>query len=349
MKITKKPLNWSSSEIVNKYGGYDHYVAVDWSTTTMAIAKINKQGGNKVHVSEHPSDIKILHQLLKQLSGKIIVVLEESSPSHWLYINLYDYAAKVVICDPYKNRLLTDGPKTDPIDAKKLCLLLYSGMIKEVYHGHKHEFEMRRYVSAYIDLVKRGVQLKNQRSGFLSQEGLSKRHTSTKKVTAESTKFIVEQLEKNIQTYEEQKKQYEELFTGMGKKHKLLKNLMTIPGIGPISAMKIAGTVVDIKRFPTIGKYLAYCGLVSHIMISGGRVYGRRRSRYSRVLREAYKTAAITVINGKNPLRSVYEYHLKKGRSEHTARHAVARYIARISFGIMKSGKPYKQKPEKTV
>lgn len=33
----------------------------------------------------------------------------------------------------YRNRLLNEGPKADPIDAAKLCLLLKAGLLKEVY------------------------------------------------------------------------------------------------------------------------------------------------------------------------------------------------------------------------
>jgi hypothetical protein len=325
----------SSTKIVNKYSGYDHYIAIDWSQKTMALGRISKKRPENVKVKEYPSNYKELQRMLSTIQGRTIVVLEESSPAHWLYLQLYDYAEKIVICDPYRNRLLSDGPKTDPIDAGKLCLLLYSGMIKEVYHSHEKVFELRKYVSSYIDLVKMGVRLKNQRSGFLSQEGKSK--TMSDKVELDSTSFVIDLQQEQINLYEVQKDKHEELFKKLCKENKILKRLFSIPGIGEISAVKILSMIVDVRRFPNVSKYLTYCGLVSHIMESGGKVYGRRRPRYSRVLKDVYKTAAVTVINGKSPLRKTYDHYIEKGMSEHNARHALARYIARISYGIVKT------------
>ena len=42
---------------------------------------------------------------------------------------------RFVICDPRRNKLLSEGPKTDKIDAAKLVQLLKAGLVKEVYHS----------------------------------------------------------------------------------------------------------------------------------------------------------------------------------------------------------------------
>jgi len=56
---------------------------------------------------------------------------------------LTDYVDYVLICDPYRNRLLSDGSKDDLHDAKNLCLLLKNGLLKEVFHTHNSLFELR--------------------------------------------------------------------------------------------------------------------------------------------------------------------------------------------------------------
>ena len=93
--------------------------------------------------------------------------------------------------------------------------------------------------------------------------------------------------------------------------------------------------------------YLSYCGLVKHEKFSGGRSYGRRSPRYSRVLKSVYKTAAVAVLRGDNPVREYYDHLLGQGVAEHNARHAVARYIARVSYGMLKNCtryEPYRSK-----
>ena len=115
-------------------GEYHHFIAIDWSMKVMAIARF-KPGWREPKVFERASDVSELKMMLMQLKGRKIVTFEETTSAHWLYVELYDFVDRIIICDPYRNRLLLDGPKTDKIDTGKLCYLLYAGLLKEVYLG----------------------------------------------------------------------------------------------------------------------------------------------------------------------------------------------------------------------
>ncbi|MCX6168111.1 MAG: transposase [Ignavibacteriales bacterium] len=320
---------------------YDHYIALDWSERNMAIARIGKTDIEPKTI-DVPSDLKELKIYLTNLKGNKILTIEETTTSQWLYVELYDYVEKIFICDPYRNRLLSDGPKTDRIDAGKLCKLLKNGMMKEVYHSTNELYELRKLVSYYDDEVKAGVRLLNQKSALYRAENKSWK----KKEELEGSrvnKFIVEQLDEKIESYQEKKKRYEEEFSKISKKNKVIRSLQSIPGLGPISSVTILSIVIDGKRFRSSNHYLVYCGLVKHDKLSGGRSYGKRIPRYSRRLKGVYKSAAVRVTSTENPLREYYEYLLKEKKfAEHNAKHAVARYIAKISLGIIKSGEKYK-------
>lgn len=99
----------------------------------MAIARMTTKS-NKITAIDVPSDIEDLQAYLKNLKGTTIVALEETTTSQWLYAELKDYVDKIFICDPNRNKLLNEGPKTDKIDARKLVQLLKAGLMKEVYH-----------------------------------------------------------------------------------------------------------------------------------------------------------------------------------------------------------------------
>ena len=86
---------------------------------------------------------------------------------------------------------------------------------------------------------------------------------------------------------------------------------------------------------------MSYCGLVKHEKISGRRSYGRRNPKYNHSLKAVYKSAALAAISGRNPIREYYDSLLEQGVAEYNARHAVARYIARITYGILKTNTPY--------
>lgn len=312
---------------------YDHYIAVDWSSKIMAISRLTCRGEQPT-VMERPADIQELKMYLHALRGTKIIAFEETTTAHWLYLEVRDAVDRIIICDPYRNKLLSDGPKTDKVDAAKLCLLLRAGLLKEVFHCDDDLYQLRRLVSAYEDVVKAGVRALNQRAALLRAMGSSTANDPT-------TRFVLESLERSIALYQEMKAAYEQKFETLCRRTKHLRILLIVTGIGTIGAVKILATVIDPRRFPDAGHYLSYSGLVMLEKTSGQRSYGRRPSRYSRRLKAVYKIAAMAAIGSANPIRQYYEYLLSKGVAEHNARHAVARYIAKVTYGILKSGQPY--------
>ncbi len=320
---------------------FDHYLALDWSMVNMAVARITKKMKQPI-VIDVPANLKNLKDYIDNLNGKKILTIEETTTSQWLFVELVDYVDQIVICDPYRNRLLSDGPKTDKIDASKLCLLLKNGLLKEVYHTTDSMYDLRLLVSAYDDQVRAGVRLLNQKSALYRSE--HKSHKKDKQVEEnEIKKFVLTNIEEGIESYREKKDLYEKEFDRISRQNKTLRNLKTIPCIGPISSVTILSIVIDAKRFKSPNHYLSYCGLVNHEKLSGGRSYGKRKPRYSRKLKGIYKSAAIRAVNHENPLRDYYDYLItEKKITERNAVNAVARYIAKVSLGIMKSGKKYK-------
>ena len=314
---------------------YDNYVAVDWSINNMAIAVL-KRGSGKLRVADVPSNIVELKRYLKELLGKTVVTFEESTGAHWLYLELKDVVERVIVCDPFKNKLLSDGPKTDKIDATKLVELLKGGLLTEVFHADDEElYKLKRLVAAYDDVIKHGVRSQNQRHSLIRGLGSDAGRLD------DAATFISGFLDRNISLYEETKYAYEAEFERWRKKNRSIKALASLDGIGPIRAAKIVAAVIEPKRFSTTGRYLAYCGLVRVEKTSGRKKYGTRKPHYNRILKGIYNGAAMSAINGDGPIREYYDYLLKKDIAEHNARVAVARYIARLTLGIMKSNEKY--------
>jgi len=111
---------------------YDHHIALDWSLKIMAIAHMSRHETTP-RVFERPASLKELKTYLGSLKGRVILTFEESGFAHWLYLELLDEVDWIIICDPFKNKLLQHGPKTDKIDARKLCQLLRAGLLTEVF------------------------------------------------------------------------------------------------------------------------------------------------------------------------------------------------------------------------
>jgi transposase len=318
---------------------YDYYISLDWSQAKMAIA-ISKKSSREPRVVEFDSDVRRFKYLLKSLKGTKILTLEESTASQWLWVELHDHVDEIIVCDPYHNFLLSSGPKNDRIDACKLLELLRGGLLKPVFHSADVFMGYRKLISTYDDVVKTGVRWKNRRSAILRAQGKGKQsHT----LDSEFDRFNLAMADYYVTQYEDAKKIYHERFKQFIGKSKTLRALRSIPGIGPIGAVKIAAVVVDPERFQDKGHFWSYCGLVKHHKMSGGRSYGKRSPRYSRTLKNVFKTAAFAVIDSgsRNSLLDYYDSLVSRGMASWDARNKVARKIAELALSIMASGKLY--------
>lgn len=315
---------------------FDYCIAVDWSMTTMAIARLAGVS-ERLFVNEYPTSLDDFKIYLQSLKGTKVLTFEESNNSQWLYAELRELVDKLIVCDPHRNRLLSDGPKNDKIDAVKLVRLLKANMLKEVFHSTDHVIYMRKLVSHYQDVVRMGVMVKNQRSALFRSYGLNhKKDIFTGDHALEG--FVVGRLDTQIELYEKSKKEYEMKFKEVARQLPATKLLKSIPGVGDIHAVELLAVIVDSKRFPSLGHLYSYAGLIRHEKMSGGRYYGSRKPRYSRELKRVIKMIAISALQGQdNKLVKYYKHLLEKGLAEHNARHAVSRKIAAYVFGILKS------------
>ncbi len=57
---------------------FNHYVAVDWAISNMAIARMTSKS-NKIQVVDVPADVKELQLYLKNLKGKTCLTFEETT------------------------------------------------------------------------------------------------------------------------------------------------------------------------------------------------------------------------------------------------------------------------------
>ena len=328
---------------------FDHYIAVDWSQKTMAIARMTRHSNRVIERCELPTDLLELKGYLRRLKGKKILTFEETTTSQWLYTELREYVDKIVVCDPWRNHLLKDGPKTDKLDAEKLVKLLRAGLLKPVFHSGDEFLSLRKLVSGYRDVIQAGVRWQNQRIALLYGAGKSKKDPQ---VDQPVEKFVLSGIDRALALYEQEKHRYEKDFHRRVKTQQPLRNLISLPGIGEIGAVKILARVVEPSRFRSNGAFWSYCGLVKLEKMSGGRSYGKKGSQYCRTLKEVFKTGAMSATqeNRDNPLRDYYLSLIhEKNYPDWKARHAVARRLATLALGVLRSGKKYQPHNRKEV
>ena len=123
--------------------------------------------------------------------------------------------------------------------------------------------------------------------------------------------------------------------------HERVMRLQTIPGVGEILALTWALEVAEVKRLPSIGQAVSYCGLTSAQHNSAGKdqrgpISKQRNKHLQTILIEAGKLAPRY-----NPqLAAVHERELQRGNCNQ-ATLAVARKLVAYLMAVDKSGKPF--------
>jgi hypothetical protein len=321
---------------------YDHYIGLDWAQQNMAIARITRHS-DEIQVTDVRTDLAELKFYLKRLNGTKILTFEETTPAQWLFTELKPYVDEILVCDPYRNHLLKEGGKSDRVDARKLAKLLKGELLKSIFHCTDEFIHVRKLLSGYEDLVHLGVKQKNQRSALFRSVG---KRPSEINLDNCHEQFVLEGLNSGIEHYEKQKIRYVTSLKAISRENKMVQNLLTIPGLGIIGALTVAATVVDPSRFEKKQQFWSYCGLIRHSLMSGGRSYGKRAPRCSRKMKRVFKTAALSCIVRKKEENPLFVYYrdliVKNQYPEHEARHALARRVATLAFGVMKSGEKLK-------
>lgn len=315
---------------------FDYYVAIDWAKDNMAVAYAGKDGPTKTF--EGPSDVKGLKLLIKGLKGTKSLTIEECNWAQWLYVELKPLVDNLIVCDPYRNKLLCEGAKNDRIDAIKLLHLLKAGLLKPVFHCSGDVIRLRKLISAYDDIVKAGARIKCERDSLYRAQG---KNIKSDEIDGKYESFVVDAMNARIALHDEQRQKFRAEFKKLCQTHRLVKLVHSIPGIGFSGAVKATAIIVDPHRFETKGQFLSYCGLVIHKKESGGKIYGHRRPRCNKQLKSVFKTAAAAIFLHKGPFWNYYQKLLSTGIAPHNARNAVARKIAISTLGVLKTQKKF--------
>jgi transposase len=129
----------------------------------------------------------------------------------------------------------------------------------------------------------------------------------------------------------------------LAKKHPVCPRLMTIPGVGPLTALRFVATIDDVSRFPSAHKLQAYLGLTPGEDSSSDH---KRRTNITKagptMMRWLLVQAAWCVrrTRGEPPLRT-WSNKIELRRGKGVAVVALARKLAGIMYALWRDGTVY--------
>jgi transposase len=213
--------------------------------------------------------------------------------------------------------------------------------------------ELRRLLRYRNLVVRQSVRMQNKIAGLLMETGTSynKQKLHGKKYFADLLKTLQE-VPASVQDLLRMSRAAYEMFDGCQKKLvkqllrdprlcERLERLLSIPGVGEITALTWAVEVVDPHRFASAAKAMSYCGLTAALKSSAGKqqhmpLSKQRNAWLQSTLIEAAKVAPLW-----NPqLAAVHAQELDRGH-RNRATLAVARKMVAYLLAVDKSGQPF--------
>ena len=226
-----------------------------------------------------------LDRWMKTLPQPWSAAIEATMFTGWIYDHLKPHAAALKVAHPLMLRAIAAAKKkNDRIDASKICDCLRCDFLPESYMASTAIRERRRTLRYRNLLVRQMVQMKIKISALLMEAGVS-----YNKQRLHKAGYCRELLATNPHIDEglcSLLRLCRETVVRLGKTESALvrslerdallvervERLMTIPAVGPITALTWALEVGDVQRFSSIKKAICYCGLCGAEKSSGDTV-----------------------------------------------------------------------------
>ena len=339
-----------------------YYIGADVHSNSTELA-IEKKGKIVARYSV-PTSIPAITNVLDSLQGKKYMAVEEGPMSGWLYRNLNDKLDDFISSDPRRNKLIaSDGDKDDRIDSGKLAALLRGGFLRKVHQcDDADRAELRHWVSLYHDRVRDAVRCINKIRARCRMHGVKISRSALRdpasrinwllktdhKALATQLKMLWIGYDATVQQVKFAKRQ----LSILSKKYDVIQNWSLLPGIGLVRATTIFAYVDTPWRFKQKNKLWKYCGVGLQRTASGTDKKGKPRPArlklawaVNRTLKKTLLGAALTAINQKdNAFKDYYQRMVQNGMITSNARHAVARKLLTVMWGMWKTNSPFDER-----
>lgn len=331
------------------------YIGLDVHSKWMTVKGFDPETGEDFEAKKLSNDIDSLEEFFEALSGPLYGAMESGTNAWAVYRILEPHFEKLIVVDPATvwGREIRRGAKTDRRDARKLALKMYRGELEPLYVPDPDTQDLRTLTRARIDASRHVTKLVNQMGSqlrswgiilevsLLSKKGQELLGESRKRLPRHSLTVLDRWLEM-LKKAQEVETSLQEIVKEEAAKDETCRALMTIPDVGPLTALVIRSEVGDISRFGSAAALIRYCGLCPGVIQSSESIfYGKLEKACNRYLKYILVLRAQGMARSKtdNPLRSTYWRICFKGKNH--AKIAVARQLVRVIYRMMITGEKW--------
>jgi transposase len=294
--------------------------------------------------------------------GEYYSAYEAGFSGYWIHQKLLEAKINSVVVNPadipttQKERL----QKEDNRDSRKIAAQLQAGHLKPIYIPSDENLYDRALLRSRDSLSKESAREKQRIKSFLKFLGINypehlhdkNKHWSNKFLTwLDSLHFShpsgkltlavrLQALRSNRELKLKLTRQIREL-SKTTRYQKQVKLLMTVPGVGMLSAMKFLTEVEDIRRFANFSRLCCYFGYIPSTNSSGEKDrVGGMTSRKNQHLRKMLIECAWVAIRNDPALMSSYLTYSKRMKPTKAIVRIAKKLLSRIHH-VLQSEAPY--------
>lgn len=287
--------------------------------------------------------------------ARLRVLVESSTESEWVAQCLERCGHEVVVADP--NDALMYGHrgrhiKTDRRDVAALAEANRLGLYRAVHRVSATQRQRRRTLRIREHLVRTRTQLINLLRAQLRQEGYRLPSGAAEAAVARYRRLAVPEamtttlapLITVLESLAPILDAADTAATAAAAADPVATRLMSVPGVGPITALTFRAALDDVTRFADAKAVSAYLGVVPREDSSGGR---RRQGGITKVGPSSVRTLLVqgawTVWRQRRRGTALHAWveQLAARRGRRIAIVALARRLARILFALWRDGTTY--------
>lgn len=339
------------------------HIGLDLGRATTDAVVLNGQGEQSLRRRVKTREAALV-ELMQSIPGPKRVVLEECQMADWVTRALRPHVDEIIRCQPQHNRLISQAENQDDyLDALHLAELLYLNKLKAAHHPEALYRELREAVRAYWRSSGEVTRSKNHVKVFLLFHGIpyDKEQVYTLR-HRESFRQAIEQKGANVKLADclwlklDQARAMKARFLKLLREvsqpvRDSVRRLMTIPGIGFISACTLVAYLEEGRRFQNKRQAWQYASLGVSRHFSAGKGTENASRSGNRYLKNVLLTAAITISlrPQHSGLGRYWQQSIQQGKDPRRVRRSVGRKILAIAQHLLRSQKEYQDELMTTV
>ena len=334
----------------------ERFVGLDVSQRSTSVCILDGHGA-RVWRGKCATDPSVIEEVIRaRAGGPARIGLETGPLTPWLAHELRSRGLEVVCLDARQARaaLALRPNKTDANDAEGLARILRLGWHRSVHVKSYDAHRLRAALGARMRLVNMVTELSNHVRGVLKVFGIvvegARGGVFADRVGAlvEGRPEVAAVVRPMLEAWRGLRRQvaaYDVALRAEAKGRSEVRLLMSVPGVGAITALAFASAVDDPSRFGSSRDVGAHFGLTPRRHQSGEADRVGAISRWGDGMARTYLYEAANVLLGRvrrwSPLKA-WAVRLAQRGGGTKARVALARKLAVVMHAIWRSGEPFR-------